>query len=794
MFEKMTLKVKMISGFVLMLLVALIIGGTGYFTLNKVVRNARQAELSLEVEKKLLEARRYEKNYIIRGDEKQHELLLKTLSELQEIESSLKDLGGEEYGEGLDVIDSSRKNYIKAASEMKKFTDENRKLLSELEAERAEISGIAAAESVEAVSSIKETILDEMRKNINEDAVKAVSNIVANGYSILEYYYRSGSGMQKALETVRNMRFDGSNYFFVLNEDYRLVAHGTNRKIEGMDFSRLKDKKTGKNFADKMVKDTIREGSTVTQYYWTKPGHGDAVFPKITYARYFKPWGLIICAGVYIDDLEEKARRMDSVISAGLERMKESADIEILTLRARIGALYFMKFGKGNEEVDSNFNKLKLLKIATPELKASADRYVTIFTTMVSNQGRIDEGVGNIENAARIGIKSSNTIAEQAGNSHVRSVVSGKFTIIVFIVAGTVLGLFLAVFLTRVITAPVKRASAMLQDIAEGEGDLTMRLKIKTEDELGELAKWFNVFIDKLQGMIAEISGNADKLALSSSGLSQIAAGMTKSADDTSGKSNTVASASEEMSANFSSVAATMDQASSNVNMIAAATEEMTATITEIAENSEKARSIGGNAVDQAKVTSEKMAELGKAAGEISVVTEAITDISEQTNLLALNATIEAARAGEAGKGFAVVANEIKELARQTAEATRNIKAKIVGVQDTTNLTVTEMERISEVINDANEIILTIASAVEEQTASAKEIANNVAQVSQGIGEVNENVAQSTGVASEITKDISGVNTAASDMLESSRQVSGSADELSSLAGQLKELVGRFKI
>ncbi len=175
-------------------------------------------------------------------------------------------------------------------------------------------------------------------------------------------------------------------------------------------------------------------------------------------------------------------------------------------------------------------------------------------------------------------------------------------------------------------------------------------------------------------------------------------------------------------------------------------------------------------------------------------MTEVITEISEQTNLLALNATIEAARAGEAGKGFAVVANEIKELAKLTAESTAEIKSKIDGIQSSAEGTVNQILQISKVINDVSDIVSTIATAVEEQSVTTKEIANNVVQVSEGVQEVTENVAQTSQVSVEVAKDIAEVNQAAHEMADNSSQVNDSSEELSGLAEQLLEAVGKFKV
>jgi methyl-accepting chemotaxis protein len=344
------------------------------------------------------------------------------------------------------------------------------------------------------------------------------------------------------------------------------------------------------------------------------------------------------------------------------------------------------------------------------------------------------------------------------------------------------------------IIKPISRVVAGLKDIAEGEGDLTLRLDVRSDDEVGELSKWFNTFMEKLHAIIKEISGNADTLTTASNDLSGLSSQMSEGADSMSSKSNTVASAAEEMSANINSVAAAMEEASTNMHLVATSADEMTSTINEIAQNSEKGRSITGEAVAQANDATKKIDELGKGAQEIGKVTETITEISEQTNLLALNATIEAARAGEAGKGFAVVANEIKELARQTAEATQDIKDRIAGIQTTTSGAVTQVEEISRVINDVNEIVSTIATAVEEQSATTKEIAGNVSQASHGIQEVSQNVAQSSTVSQEIAKDIAEMNQSSSEMSNSSSQVDMSAQELSTLAGQLKEMVGRFKV
>jgi len=352
----------------------------------------------------------------------------------------------------------------------------------------------------------------------------------------------------------------------------------------------------------------------------------------------------------------------------------------------------------------------------------------------------------------------------------------------------------LLLVISRGIIRPIRRTSAMLKDISEGEGDLTKRLEVTSQDEIGDMAISFNKFVEKLQSIIGIVVGNAKDVTASTVALSSLSLQTAQAVTAISEKACTVAGAAEEACANTVSVAASMEQMSTNLSSVAAATEEMTATVAEIATNSENARLISCQATAQSEAVSALMEQLGIAAREIDKVTATITAISAQTNLLALNATIEAASAGEAGRGFAVVANEIKELARQTAQATESIKEKISGVQSSTDSAISGIKKISGVIHDVGTIIVSIAAAIEEQSSVTRAVAGNVAQASLGVKDANVRISQTASASKSMASDLTDVNAAVADVRQGGEQVRIRTIELSQVAERLNTTAGQFKV
>ena len=327
------------------------------------------------------------------------------------------------------------------------------------------------------------------------------------------------------------------------------------------------------------------------------------------------------------------------------------------------------------------------------------------------------------------------------------------------------LGTFVAIFLSRSISVRAQSILGRAQAIAQG--DLTQaELPARGEDELADLTRAMNRMQTSLHELIQSIHGTAEQVAASSEEMSATGQKITANSEETTAQARVVSEAG--------------GQVNTNLQTLASGAEEMNSTIGEIAKNATEAARVSGEAVAAADSANQTVSKLGDSSAEIEKVIEVITSIAQQTNLLALNATIEAARAGEAGKGFAVVANEVKELAKQTAKATEEIKQKISAIRENTGGAVTAIGGIKGVIDKVSHISTVIATAVEEQSATTSEMARNVTEAARG--------------AATISSNIQGVAEAAQNTSTNVAESQTAAEHLAKMANQLRDLVGQFKV
>ena len=414
-------------------------------------------------------------------------------------------------------------------------------------------------------------------------------------------------------------------------------------------------------------------------------------------------------------------------------------------------------------------------------------------------------------------------------------------TIIILLVVGFLI--------SKSITVPLYKVTESLRDIAEGEGDLTKELDESRQDEIGELAKCFNTFTDKLKHLISDIAQHSKKLAEMSQeseavassldqsstdmiakingsssqiiSVSQDAQEMAKTADEMKNNSQEISNTTGIVNNNINSIAAAVEETQVSLNNLREATEQLSQSSNEIARNTAKTKATTQQAVKYVTSTQERMNTLNIASNEISEVVNTINEISEQTKNLALNATIEAARAGEAGKGFAVVANEVKDLAKQTSDATETIAMRISSVQDSTTEAVQQIQGVLDIVRNLNDSFDIIAAAVEEQDITVKDNSNNITQAAEGMTETSKSIYEFKSQINNITERIQSLadgtvsvydnakasalesqsaNLSMTELRSNAEQVENlstssknSAKNLSSISDTLNKLVSQFK-
>ena len=392
----------------------------------------------------------------------------------------------------------------------------------------------------------------------------------------------------------------------------------------------------------------------------------------------------------------------------------------------------------------------------TPARMAEADKLVAIDEIEIFNRiaADIDALVAGVDKGAAQAVREADAASRRAGQA-----------MLMVGVAAVLLGVVLAVFLIRSITRPLAALNHRLAEIADGDGDLTQRITDPARDEVAQAAGGFNRFADRMQRLVSEVAAAAGRVSAAADELGTVSGQLAGGAEETSSQAGVVSASAEEVSA--------------IVSTMAASAEEMSASIAEISRSANQATRVVETGVEASAAANTTIARLGASSDQIQSVVQLITAIAQQTNLLALNATIEAARAGEAGKGFAVVAGEVKDLAQQTAAATQDIARQVDEIRTGSGDAVTAIERIGQVVAEINDTQLTIASAIEEQTATTSEMSRNVADTAIGAGEIAANIhgvaqtAQQTSVAAQTTRT--------------------TADSLNSAATDLQRLVSSFR-
>ncbi len=575
---------------------------------------------------------------------------------------------------------------------------------------------------------------------------------------------------KSAAAALLSQRIGDSGYIYAVDSRGIIRVHPKDA-LHGVDLSKYA-----------FIRNQTKSKTGYLEYRWKNPGERNKR-PKSLSMSYFEPWDWIISASSY---------RTEFYSMLDMDEVRET----ILSARIGTTGYPFIMDSTGILLVHPSREGENLAKNVTD----ASGEYV--FAKMLeSPEGSLDykwNDGGKVRKklAYYKRIPSMNWIL--AISSYEEEFTGSLKKIKAFAVVAGILALlaFLLVsyLLARSITVPIKRIAGSIRDIAQGNGDLRQRVHVQKNDETGALTEWFNVFMEKLQGIIREVTEVTASLSSASDRLSSASSEMGDCSEETSKEVGTVSSATEQANANLSNISAAAEEMSASVASVASSIEQMRLSFQEVLQDCRRESDSASKASSQAEFTQNRMGTLGKTADEIGKIVEIINDIAEQTNLLALNATIEAASAGDAGKGFAVVATEVKELAKQTGAATEQIAAQVSEIQEGVQGAVKDIDEISSRISDVSGISDGIVRTVEEQNGRIQEVAGSMSGARNAATEIAGNVGESAQGLQEIARAISKVNESSGQTTKQISTVSTSVGKLAEMSAHLKQIVSQFQV
>ncbi len=469
-------------------------------------------------------------------------------------------------------------------------------------------------------------------------------------------------------------------------------------------------------------------------------------------------------------------------------------DVDMLTLRRNEKDYMLRGDNKYVDELLQNVKKFEtdvglsqLRRTDKESLLSHVETYEKLFLQVVNVDVEIAQNVQKftaviheVEPLIEESVTSAQSLADETTKAFNATIRSAQSQMYVALFIAVILGVLMALYISGTIVNAINKIVAMVKDIATGEGDLTVRLALDSNDELGELAKWFDVFVEKLHGIITKVKHSAKEVATAGSEISAASEQMAAGAEEQQAQLSEVATSIEEMSAMILETSNNAAQTQDNANEANLIAKKGSGTVDHTIAGIQEIGSI-------VEAASNQIGTLKLRSQEIADVIKVIDDISDQTNLLALNANIEAARAGEAGRGFAVVADEVRKLAERTVGATADIEAKIKQIQKDVNSSVEAMQTITEKSKSGQKL-------AGEAGAALGEISGSIDQVNAAISQIaSAAIEQSAGVE-EISKNVESVSTVSKQSASGAQELAASSEQLNREVQGLDKLMDQFKV
>ncbi len=593
-------------------------------------------------------------------------------------------------------------------------------------------------------------ILPQIEENYYEGRKTELKSALLTAYSILDYYNSKVNkgeltlqeAQDKAIDEINALRYgnDNKEYYFMYDLDGVTMALGSAPEKRGENRSGIVDK-LGNYFVKEMINISKTEGEGFVKYFYPKLG-SDVPLPKLSFIKAFKPWNCFLGTGLYIDDVESQISELKANILKAI--------IVGLLIAFVLGFLFSKK-----------------ITLPIKNLHDAAQKISTGNTKVVVNKTTDDE-VGELTDSFNKMVSDINYALEEVrkkGEDALRAAEEAERAKNIAIEQQEYLSKSVDMLLTKM--------------EAFSDGDLTVRLEVTKNDEIGKLFNGFNKAVENIGNMLLKVSEVV----------------------------TATASASAEISSSTEEMAAGAQEQSAQTSEVASAVEEMTRTILETTKNTsiaaDASKFAGDNAKEGGKAVSEtiegmnriakvvqKSAEtvltLGQNSDKIGEIVQVINDIADQTNLLALNAAIEAARAGEQGRGFAVVADEVRKLAERTTNATKEIAVMIKTIQKDTSEAVASIKEGTAEVEKGKEKAYRAGEVLNKILESSKKVSDIVIQVAAASEE-------QASAAEEIGKNIEGINNVTNESATGIQQIARSAEDLNRLTNDLQNLVSQFR-